>query len=79
MKDDANGVAGDLTALRLLPTPPLYASVHADLITALSDISDGMRDTVDGLLGGQSQRVTLGSALLASGARRLDAVQGRLP
>ncbi len=79
LRNDANAVAQDLATLRLLPTPPLYTGVQADLITALADISDGMRDTIDGLLGGQDQRVTLGSGLLASGARRLDAVLGRLP
>lgn len=79
LRDDASAVARDLDSLKSLPTPPLYTSVQADLITALGDISDGMRSTIDGLLGGQPQRVTLGSGLLASGARRLVAVQSRLP
>jgi len=76
---DADGVAADLAALQSLPVPQRYVTVQADLVASLADISDGMRETVQGLLNGQPDRVALGSGLLAAGARRLVAARARLP
>jgi hypothetical protein len=79
LRGDADAVTRDLSSLQQLNTPPRYVSVQAQLVQALADISDGMHDTIDGLLNNQPQRITLGSGLLASGARRLALAEQQLP
>jgi hypothetical protein len=79
LRDDADAVTRDLTSLRTLGVPARYRAVHAELVQALTDISDGMHDTIDGLLNNQPQRVSLGAGLLASGARRLAQAEEQLP
>jgi hypothetical protein len=79
LQGDASQVHSDLTQLQALTVPPRYAQVQADLVAALTDLGDGMTNTVAGLLNGQPDRVTLGSGELQSGARRLATAKASLP
>lgn len=79
LRGDGAAVAQDLAAVQALTAPARYAAVQTNLISALADISDGMRETVTGLLNRVPERATLGSGLLASGARRLDIALSLLP
>lgn len=79
LRGDADAVTRDLISLRSLGVPSRYTAVQTELVQALTDISDGMHDTVDGLLSNQPQRVSLGAGLLSSGARRLAQAEEQLP
>ncbi len=79
LRGDAQAVSADLAAVQILNAPDRYATVQADLVLALADISDGMNETITGLLQNMPDRVDLGAGLLASGVRRVSAARGQLP
>lgn len=79
MRADADAVNADLASVQLLNAPARYATVQADLVLALADISDGMNETITGLLQNMPDRVDLGAGLLASGVRRVTEARGQLP
>ncbi|HZQ36668.1 MAG TPA: hypothetical protein VFD32_12100 [Dehalococcoidia bacterium] len=79
LRADADAVNADLASVQLLNAPDRYATVQADLVLALADISDGMNETVTGLLQNMPDRVDLGAGLLASGVRRVSAARTQLP
>ncbi len=79
LRADADAVNADLASVQLLNAPARYAVVQADLVLALADISDGMSETITGLLQNLPDRVDLGAGLLASGVRRVSAARGQLP
>lgn len=79
LRTDSAGVASDLQTLQGLTAPPRYADVQTDLVNALGDISDGMRESIAGSLSGVSDEVSVGAGLLSSGGRRLTIALSRLP
>lgn len=79
LRGDASDVANQLVALRAINPPPRYVAVNAVFLSALQDISDGMNNTIAGLLNGQPERVSLGAGELASGARKWDQALALLP
>jgi hypothetical protein len=79
LRADADAVNADLASVQLLNAPARYAVVQADLVLALADISDGMNETITGLLQNMPDRVDLGAGLLASGVRRVSAARAQLP
>jgi hypothetical protein len=79
LRTDAANIGDDLRALNNLTAPPRYIPVQNDLLNALADISDGMREAIAGGLSSIPNEETVGSTLISSGARRLQIAIARLP
>ena len=79
LRGDADAMARDLANVQRLSAPPRYGGVQSELVSALQDLTDGMRNTTEGLLAGQPQRVSLGASELSSGAQKLDIARALLP
>jgi len=79
LRGDADAMARDLANVQRLSAPPRYGGVQSELVSALQDLVDGMRNTTEGLLAGQPQRVSLGASELSSGAQKLDIARALLP
>jgi len=79
LRGDADAMARDLANVQRLSTPPRYGGLQSELVSALQDLVDGMRNTTEGLLTGQLRRVALGASELSSGAQKLDTARALLP
>jgi hypothetical protein len=79
LRADSAAIGSDLRTLNGLLAPPRYQAIQSDLLNALGDISDGMRESIAGALGGLPNEQNVGATLLASGARRLQIAVSRLP
>ena len=79
LRADSAAIGSDLRTLSGLTVPPRYQPIQDDLLNALGDLSDGMRESIAGALGGVPAEQNVGATLLASGARRLQIAVSRLP
>gem|GEM_PF-2398176 len=79
LRADTMAIGNDLQQISALTPPPRYQAVQDDLVNALGDLSDGMRESIAGALGKLPDEVNVGALLLQSGARRLQIAVSRLP
>lgn len=79
LRADSAAIGSDLRSLSALTVPPRYQPIQDDLLNALGDLSDGMRESIAGALDGVPDEENVGATLLSSGARRLQVAVSRLP